>query len=218
VRTHAVVFDLDGVLVDSEGIWESARRALVEGHGLRYPPEATRAIMGMSAPEWSRYLRDALGVPLEARAIDADIVVRISTAYREHLPLLPGAVACVRALAARFPLALASSSNRVLIELVLELADLREAFAAIVSSEEVARGKPSPDVYLRAAELLGVAPAACVAIEDSTNGIRSAHGAGMRVFALPNHDFPPTPEALALADAAFETLSELPEALLADPG
>jgi HAD superfamily hydrolase (TIGR01509 family) len=212
------VFDLDGVLVDSERIWEAARRALVEAHGLRYPPEATRAIMGMSAPEWSRYLRDTLGVPLEARAIDADIVARVSAAYRAHLPLLPGAVACVRALAARFPLALASSSNRVVIDLVLELAELRDAFAAIVSSEEVARGKPSPDVYLRAAELLRVAPAECVAIEDSTNGIRSAHAAGMRVFAFPNHDFPPAPEALALADATVAALSELPEALLLDSG
>ena len=197
--TAAVVFDLDGVLVDSEHIWERARRTLVEAHGLRYPPEATRAIMGMSAPEWSHYLRERLGVPMEEAAINADIVERVAAEYRAHLPLLPGAAECVRALAAEYPLAVASSSNLVLIELVLRLAGLRDAFTVIVSAEDVARGKPAPDVYLRAAELLGVPPVACVAIEDSTNGIRSAHAAGMRVIALPNPHFPPSEEALALA-------------------
>jgi HAD superfamily hydrolase (TIGR01509 family) len=209
VRSEAVVFDLDGVLVDSEHIWESARRALVEEHGLPYPPGATRAIMGMSAPEWSRYLRETLRVPMEEEAINADIVARVEAAYRAHLPLLPGAVACVRALGARVPLAVASSSNRVLIELVLELAGIGEAFAAIVSAEEVAHGKPAPDVYLRAAELLEIDPARCAAIEDSTNGIRSAHAAGMRVIALPNPHFPPAPDALALADVVVTSLAEI---------
>jgi HAD superfamily hydrolase (TIGR01509 family) len=209
METAAVVFDLDGVIVDSEHIWERARKALVEEHGLRYPPEATRAIMGMSAPEWAHYLRETLGVPMEEDAIDADIVARVSASYRAHLPLLPGAVECVRALSARYPLAVASSSNRVLIELVLDLAHVRDAFAVVVSSEEVARGKPSPDVYLRAADLLRLDPRACAAIEDSNNGIRSAKAAGMFVIALPNPHFPPSPETLALADARVDTLAEI---------
>jgi HAD superfamily hydrolase (TIGR01509 family) len=211
MKAGAAVFDLDGVLVDSEEIWEQARRGLVEEYGLRYPPEATRAVMGMSAPEWAHYLRSTLGVPLPEDELNAEIVTRVEAAYREHLPLLPGAVDCVRALGARLPLALASSSNRVLIDLVLDLAGLCNAFRVVVSSEEVARGKPAPDVYLRAAELLGVAPERCVAVEDSTNGIRSAHAAGMRVIALPNQQFPPSPEALALAAAVVMDLAEVCE-------
>jgi HAD superfamily hydrolase (TIGR01509 family) len=214
VLSDAVVFDLDGVLVDSEGIWESARRALVEEHGLAYPPGATRAIMGMSAPEWAHYLHATLGVPLREETINADVVARVATAYRAHLPLVEGATACVRALYRRLPLAVASSSNRVLIELVLDLAEIRDAFAVIVSSEEVARGKPAPDVYLRAAEQLRIPPGRCAAIEDSTNGIRSAHAAGMRVIALPNPEFPPSGEALSLADVIIAGLDEVAPALL----
>ena len=127
---------------------------------------------------------------------------------------MPGAVECVRALTARLPLAVASSSNRVLIELVLDLAGIADAFRVVVSAEEVPRGKPSPDVYLRAAELLGVEPKRCCAIEDSTNGIRSAHDAGMRVIAIPNPHFPPAPEALALADFVLAHLAEIPGVIL----
>jgi HAD superfamily hydrolase (TIGR01509 family) len=214
MRSEAVVFDLDGVLVDSEGIWESARRALVEEHGLAYPAGTTRAIMGMSAPEWAHYLHVTLGVPLREETINTDIVARVAAAYRAHLPLLDGAVASVRALSGRLPLAVASSSNRVLIELVLELAEIRDAFSVIVSSEEVARGKPAPDVYLRAAELLQIPPDRCAAIEDSTNGIRSAHEAGMFVIALPNPHFPPSSEALNLADAVVAGLGEVAPVIL----
>ena len=215
MRSDAVVFDLDGVLVDSEGIWESARRALVAEHGLAYPAGTTRAIMGMSAPEWAHYLHATLGVPLPEETINADVVARVAAAYRAHLPLLDGAVGCVRALGGRLPLAVASSSNRVLIELVLDLAAIRDAFSVIVSSEEVARGKPAPDVYLRAAELLQFAPGRCAAIEDSTNGIRSAHAAGMFVIALPNPHFAPSSEALNLADVVVASLGEVSSVILA---
>ena len=205
----AVVFDLDGVLVDSERAWDDARRALVRERGGRWRPGAQRAVMGMSSREWSRYLRDALGVDMAPEDISREVVERLVAGYRRHLPLLPGAVEAVRALGARWPLGLASSSNRPVIDLVLDLAGLAGEFAVTVSSEEVARGKPAPDVYLEAARRLGVASEACVAVEDSTNGLRSAAPAGMRVVALPNRDYPPAPDALALADVRLGSLDEL---------
>jgi HAD superfamily hydrolase (TIGR01509 family) len=211
---EAIVFDMDGVLIDSERTWEAARKALVVQSGRPYPPEATRAIMGMSAPEWARYLQHELGVDLPEAQIQGAVVARVAHDLREHLDLMPGAVACVRAVAAHWPLAIASSANHALIELVLDLAGLRDAFRVVVGAEEVARGKPSPDVYLRACELLGADPRRSVAVEDSSNGIRSGHAAGMRVIAIPNRDFPPAPDALALADAVLSDLSELtPERL-----
>jgi beta-phosphoglucomutase-like phosphatase (HAD superfamily) len=112
-------------------------------------------------------------------------------------------------MAAAFPLALASSSNRAIFEEVLDLAGIADFFAATVSSEEVARGKPAPDVYLEAAGRLGVAPERCAAVEDSHSGIRSAHAAGMRVIAIPNASYPPDAEALALADVVLDALDQL---------
>lgn len=205
----AVVFDLDGVLIESEAIWNEAKRALVEDRGGRWKPEAARAMMGMSSPEWAAYLRDDLGVDMPLDEISDAVVERLSAIYRAQLPLLPGAVEAVRALAARWPLGLASSSNRPIIDLVLEAAGLTDAFAATVSSEEVARGKPAPDVYLEAARRLGADPARCVAIEDSSNGLRSAAAAGMTVVALPNREYPPAADALALAAVELSSLDEL---------
>ena len=177
--------------------------------GGRYDAEVQRAMMGMSSGEWARYLHDSAGVTDEPDEINDEVVRRMLAAYREHLPLVPGAVEAVQRLAARFPLGLASSSNRPLIDTVLELAGLTSFFRATVSSEEVARGKPAPDVYLEAARRLGVAPADCAAIEDSHAGIRSAHAAGMRVVAIPNPTYPPDPDALAHADVVLGSLAEL---------
>ena len=205
----AVVFDLDGVLIDSESTWSEAKRQLVEARGGRWPPEAPTVMMGMSSPEWARYLRDELGVHMALDAISDDVVERMTAIYRRHLPLLPGAREAVRALAERWPLGLASSSNRSIIDLVLSAADLADAFEVTVSSEEVDRGKPAPDVYLEAARRLGVDPHRCVAVEDSTNGLRAAAAAGMTVIALPNRDFPPGEDALALAAATLRSLDEL---------
>ena len=205
----AVVFDLDGVLVDSEQLWDRARRELVEERGGVWHEDATRAMMGMRSPEWSRYLHDELQVDLEPAEISAAVVAKLEQLYREQLPLLPGARAAVLALAQRWPLGLASSANREVIDLVLELAELEDSFAATVSSEEVPRGKPAPDVYLEAARRLGVAPTDCAAVEDSTNGLRAAAAAGMRIIALPNRAFPPAEDALQLADVVIGSLDEL---------
>jgi len=185
------------------------REQYVRERGGRYDEEVQRAMMGMSSPEWSRYLHDTAGVPDQPAAINAEVVRRMLVAYRGHLPLLPGATDAVRRLAERFPLGLASSSNRELIDTVLEVAGIASLFAATVSSEEVAQGKPAPDVYLEAARRLGVAPERSAAIEDSHGGIRSAKSAGMRVIAIPNPTYPPDPEALALADVRLGSLEEL---------
>ena len=206
---EAVIFDLDGVLLDSEQRWNEAKEALVEEAGGTWRGEAARAMMGMSSPEWVAYLRDELGVPWEAERVNREVVRRMRDGYAEGLPLLPGALECVRALAERWPLGLASSSNRELIDLFLDVAGVRELFRATVSSEEVARGKPAPDVYLAAAEGVGADPRRCVAIEDSENGMRAAHAAGMTVVAVPNPHYPPDDEALTLASATVEVPGEI---------
>jgi HAD superfamily hydrolase (TIGR01509 family) len=212
----AVVFDLDGVLIASEEVWDGVREAYVRERGGRYDAEVQRAMMGMSSSEWSRYLHETAGVPDEPEAINDEVVRRMLDAYRGRLPLIDGAAGAVARLAARYPLAVASSSNRPLIDAVLDTAGLAGFFTATVSSEEVARGKPAPDVYLEAARRLGVAAARCAAIEDSHGGIRSAKAAGMRVIAIPNPSYPPGDEALAQADATIASLDEL-TSVLVDP-
>jgi len=205
----AVVFDMDGVIIDSEQVWDEVREELVADWGGRYRPEAQRAMMGMSSHEWSRYMHDELGLSQEPAEINAEVVRRMLERYHGELPLLDGAVDAVRSLAASYPLAVASSSNRPLIDAVLETAGIADCFVATVSSEEVPRGKPSPDVYLEAARRLGVAASRCAAIEDSGNGIRAAKAAGMLVIAYPNEHYPPDAEALGSADAVIGALSEL---------
>jgi HAD superfamily hydrolase (TIGR01509 family) len=213
LNVGAVVFDLDGVLVDSEQVWDDARRELVTERGGTWNDDATRAMMGMSSLEWSRYMHDDLHLDLEPAETSAAVVQKLESLYRRELPLLPGARETVRAVGERWPLGLASSSNREIIDLVLELAGLTDEFSATVSSEEVARGKPAPDVYVEAARRLGVDPVECAAVEDSTNGLRSAAAAGMTVIALPNPAFPPADDALALAARAIGSLDELSAAL-----
>jgi HAD superfamily hydrolase (TIGR01509 family) len=211
----AVVFDMDGVLIESEEVWDSVREAYVRERGGRYDDEIQRAMMGMSSPEWSRYLHETAGIPDEPEEINAEVVRRMLDAYRAHLPLVPGAVAAVERLAERYPLAVASSSNRPLIDAVLDVAGVAQYFKATVSSEEVSRGKPAPDVYVEAARRLDAAPERCAAIEDSHSGIRSARAAGMRVIAFPNPSYPPDAEALAQADVVIRSLDELTPELIA---
>jgi HAD superfamily hydrolase (TIGR01509 family) len=206
---EAVVFDLDGVLLDSEQVWDEVREQLVKERGGRWHERAQTEMMGMSSVEWARYMHDELDVPEPPEEISAEVVQRLEDVYRKQLPLIDGAQEAVERLAARWPLGLASSSNRELIDLVLELSGLAPFFRVTVSSEEVPRGKPAPDVYFEAARGLGAPPERCAALEDSQNGIRSAKAAGMRVIAIPNQHYPPGEEALALADVTLGSLAEL---------
>jgi len=205
----AVVFDLDGLLLDSEQLWDEVREELARERGGRWHKRAQRDMMGMSSPEWSRYMHEVIGLPEPPEEISAEVVRRMAERYRERLPLLPGAREAVVRIAAHWPLGLASSSNRELIDLALEEGDLARFFRATVSAEEVERGKPAPDVYLETARRRGVDPSRAVAVEDSHNGIRSAKTAGMRVVAIPNPHFPPDEEALAQADVVLDSLAEL---------
>jgi HAD superfamily hydrolase (TIGR01509 family) len=205
----AVVFDLDGVLLDSEQEWDAAREQLTRESGGGWHEHATRDMMGMSSVEWSRYMHEQLGVPLEPEEISAEVVRQIERRYREHLPLIDGAREAVERLAARWPLGVASSSNREVIAFALEVSGLARFFAATVSSEEVPHGKPEPDVYLEAARRLDVDPKACAAVEDSTKGILAARAAGMRTIAIPNAHFPPEQRALDQADVVLGSLAEL---------
>ena len=205
----AVVFDLDGVLVDSDHIWHEVREGLARERGGRWTERSEPDMSGMSSLEWSRYLHDVVGLPESPQELNDEVVRRMVSRYGEEPPFIEGARAAVARLASTFRLAVASSSNRELIESVLEAGGIAGHFGAWVSSEEVPRGKPAPDVFLEAARRLGVAAADCAAIEDSTNGLRAAHAAGMRVVAIPNRRYPPAGEAVELADAVVDSIADL---------
>ena len=203
----AVIFDLDGILVDSEQAWDQARRDVVAAHGGTWKDSATRDMLGMSSKEWPVYVVEQLGARLTPDEVNAAVVEAMLAGYQRHLPLLPGAREAVERLARTHTLGLASSSNRPVIDVVLRTMGVNRLFAATVSSEEVGRGKPAPDVYLEAMRRLGITEGA--AIEDSENGIKSAHAAGLRVIAIPNPHFPPPDAALALADEILPDLDSL---------
>jgi len=205
----AVVFDLDGVLIDSEPVWEEVRRGLVAERGGRWTPDAQRTIMGMSTREWASYLSKDLGTGLPPDEVAALVIDRMAARYRERIPFMPGAVGAVRLLAGRWPLGLASSSPPVLIETVLDAAGLRSCFQVTISTEQVPHGKPAPDIYLAVAARLGVPPAGCAAVEDSSNGLRSAAAAGLRVIAVPHPRYPPDPDALAATSLVLPGLAGL---------
>jgi HAD superfamily hydrolase (TIGR01509 family) len=206
---EAVVFDLDGLLLDSEQVWDEVRERMTKDRGGRWHDRAQADMMGMSSTEWTRYMYEELGVPDSPEEINQLVVERMAERYRERLPLVDGAVEAVRRIGERWPLGLASSSNRELINLALELMGVATLFRVTISSEEVGRGKPAPDVYLEAARRLGVAPERAPAVEDSGAGIRSAKAAGMRVIAIPNPHFPPPEDVLGKADLVLDSLAEL---------
>jgi HAD superfamily hydrolase (TIGR01509 family) len=210
----AVVFDLDGVLIDSEPVWERVRRDLVAERGGHWAPDAQRKLMGMSTQEWARYLSADLGVGLPPAEVAALVTDRMAASYREHLPLLPGAVEAVHRLDARWPLGLASSAPAALIGAVLDSAGLRPCFRVTMSTEQVPHGKPAPDIYLAVTARLGCSPPDCAAIEDSSNGLRSAAAAGLRVIAIPRPQYPPDPDALAAASLVLPSLAELTTAVV----
>jgi len=212
---EAVVFDLDGVLVDSDHIWHEVREGLAHERGGSWSEQSEVAMSGMSSTEWSQYMHDVVGISDPPAAINDEVVRRMRTRYAQELPLIDGATDAVLRIAGSFRLAVASSANRTLIETVLSQAGLTQYFDASVSSEEVARGKPSPDVFLEAARRLSATPRRCAAIEDSANGLRAAHAAGMRVIAIPNRRYSPAADAVALADVMLDSIAALTPAVVA---
>jgi HAD superfamily hydrolase (TIGR01509 family) len=207
----AVIFDLDGLLLESEQVWNASKQRLTQERGGTWKSDAEHAMLGMSSPEWSRYMQEELHVPLAPEEISDGVVRLLAESYERELPLLPGADDAVRRIARRWPLGLASSSNREIIDTVLERTGWQQQFEVTLSSEEVERGKPAPDVYLEAARRLGAEPSRCVAVEDSNAGIRSALAAGLGVVAIPNEAYPPDPEVLSGAHVVLRSLVELDE-------
>jgi HAD superfamily hydrolase (TIGR01509 family) len=209
VSISAVVFDLDGVIIDTEEVWEEVRRGYAAEYGRQFLPDTQTRMMGMSTGEWSAHLSADVGVPRTPEQVASDVLGRMAERYRTSLPLIPGSVEAVRRLAERFTLALASSSARILIDQVLATAGLADAFRVTLSTEEVPRGKPAPDVYLEVVSRLGLAPTVCAAIEDSSNGLRSAAAAGLAVIAVPHGVYPPAPDALERATLVVDHLDDL---------
>ncbi|MFV2020688.1 HAD family hydrolase [Micromonospora sp. LOL_023] len=205
----AVVFDMDGVLIDTEPVWEEVRRGYVARSGGRWLPDTQSRLMGMSTAEWSGYLDVDLGVRRGAGRVAEEVIDEMAARYRSELPLIPGALDAIRRLGSEFPLGLASSSPRRLIDQVLASAGVGDAFEVTVSTEECSAGKPDPEVYLVAARSLGVPPQQCCAVEDSSNGLRSAAAAGLAVVAVPHPQYPPAPDALAGATLVADRLDDL---------
>ena len=203
------MFDMDGVLIDSEPVWEEVRREFVATRGGRWLPDTQDKMMGMSTGEWSAYMAEDLVGGLTAEEVASAVIDSMAARYAEHLPLMPSAVTSVQDLAAHWPLAVASSAPQSLIDVVLDVSGLRPSFRVALSSERVARGKPAPDIYLAVTDQLGIAPGKCAAVEDSSNGLRSAFAAGLAVIAVPHPKYPPAQDALDGAQVILTSLKDL---------
>jgi len=211
----SVVFDMDGILIETEPIWDKVRRRMAAEDGLSWPDSSTPIMMGLSTREWAEHMTDVIGIPGTWEEVAQRTIDGVAGEYASGgLPVLPGAVEAIRRMAGLVPTAIASSSPRRLIDLVVARLDLGDALTVTVSTEEVPRGKPFPDGYLRACELLGSDPARSVAVEDSTNGVRSAFAAGMKVVCVPPGFHPPAEDTLALCAAVVDSLDDLTEELL----
>lgn len=211
----AVIFDLDGVIVDSEIWWHEERVAWAREHGRAWAHEDSRAVMGANSQGWARIMRERLGLAPEMESgIEEDIVARVVRRYAAGAPEIPGAVETVRRIAASWPVAIASSAHHAVIDAALRATGLDADIPVVVSSDDVSMGKPAPDVYLAAARELGVPPSACLVVEDSINGIRAARAAGMIVVLVPNKSVPPAPGATELADLVLDHLAGLDPALV----
>ena len=212
----AVLFDLDGVLTDSEPWWDEVRIEFARAHDRPWTPEDQHAVMGANSPEWAGIMRTRLRLEqLDPDVIQDAVVDGVVERYRTRpSPVIAGASDEVRRIAAARPVAIASSSHRRVIEAAVDALGLHDVFGAIVSSDEVARGKPAPDVYLLAAERLGVAADRCVVVEDSLNGVRAGKAAGAYVVLVPNPSVPPAGDARERADLVLDRLADLdPDAL-----
>jgi HAD superfamily hydrolase (TIGR01509 family) len=206
----AVVFDMDGILIETEPIWDKVRRRLASADGLRWPEASTPIMMGLSTQEWAEHLTGVVGFAGTWQEVAQRVIDGMADEYATGgLPVLPGAVEAVHRMSGLVPTAIASSSPRRLVDLVVARLELGGSLTITVSTEEVPRGKPFPDGYLRACELMGLDPSRSVAVEDSTNGVLSAHAAGMAVVCVPPDFHPPAEETLSLCAAVLQTLDDL---------
>ncbi|MCS6834587.1 MAG: HAD family phosphatase [Anaerolineae bacterium] len=208
----AIIFDMDGVLVDSEVYWLKSRQEFAQARGKVWTDADQRQAMGRNTVEWAEVMRERLSLDEAAEAIMSEMIDRVKAHYDERLPLRPGALEAVRVASGRARVALASGSPTAIIQHVMRLTGLDSVFEVMVYGDDYPNGKPAPDVYLGACERLGVDPRRCVGIEDSGNGIRSVVAAGMVCVAAPSPAFPLSEELLALCARKVDTM----EALTAD--
>jgi HAD superfamily hydrolase (TIGR01509 family) len=213
---EAVIFDLDGVLVDSEIWWHEVREAWAAALGRTWTFEDSHAVMGANSRGWARIMRERMGLqPGADGAIEAAIVDGLVDRYRrEGPPRIDGAVEAARRIALTLPTAVASSAHRAVIDAALSATGLDETIRVVVSSDEVEHGKPAPDVYLEAARRLGRPPSACLVVEDSRNGVLAGVAAGMTVVLVPNAAVPPAPGAHEAADLVVSRLADLDPAAI----
>ena len=212
---EGVIFDLDGVLVDSEIWWDEVRIAFAAEHGRSWTADDQAAVMGANSRAWAAIMRERLELDLPDVAIERAIVDGVVERYRgEGAPRIDGAVEAVRRIAVDWPVAVASSAHAEVISAALNAIDLADQFEVVVSADEVDHGKPAPDVYLETARRLGIRPEACMVVEDSRNGVRAGKAAGMTVVLVPNHSVPPAPGAAELADHVLARLEDLDPAAL----
>jgi HAD superfamily hydrolase (TIGR01509 family) len=208
-----IVFDMDGVIIDTEEVWSSVRHDFAVSHGGYWTPEIDQPkVMGANSLQWAMSMHDNNGVDLPAEEICMGVVAELRRRFALHLEVIAGAPEAIAHLARAYQLGVASSSPLELIEYALELAGLRGHFQAVISSDEVAAGKPEPHVYHEACRRLGTTPARAAAVEDSSNGLKAAHSAGLTVIAIPHPAFPPSAEALELADLRLDSITELTRA------
>jgi HAD superfamily hydrolase (TIGR01509 family) len=216
MSVDTVVFDLDGIIIDTEAMWNTVRHDFAFAHGGHWSRERDQPlVMGANSMQWAASMRENNGVNLSDQEIYDGIIGELRKLYARHLPVIPGARQAIAGLARDYRLGVASSSPLELIEYALDLSGLRKYFSAVVSSDDVALGKPEPDVYREACVRLGASPERAAAVEDSANGMRSASSAGLAVIAIPNPEFPPSAGAVDLADVVLGSIGELTSALVA---
>lgn len=208
IMIEAVIFDMDGLLIDSEPFWDKARSSMAAKAGKDWNKDDHKAVMGVSTSEWVGYMISRLELVMSPKAVEQKIVAEMVTLYQRQIPYLPGAAEAVALSAAKYPTGLASGSPRSLIDTVTGDKALKGKFKAILSSDQIEHGKPSPDIYLATAKMLGARPKNCVCLEDSGNGILAGKNAAMKVIAVPDSRFPPGAEKLHAADVVLESLSE----------
>jgi HAD superfamily hydrolase (TIGR01509 family) len=210
----AVVFDMDGILVDSEVYWRECREAFARDRGLIWTAEDQHHAMGRNTLEWAQVMRERLKLDLSPEAIAEEMIQRVQARYEARLPLLPGALEAVHAVAGRYRMALASGSPPPIIRFVIDRAELQDVFEAVIYGEEMSHGKPAPDIYLETLRQLDLPPSQAVGIEDSANGVRALKAAGMIAVAVPSPGFSLPDDVLALADRVLDSMVQLSVAVI----
>lgn len=211
---EAVIFDMDGLLVDSEPVWDEARAAMAAHYGQTWTQTDHFNVMGVNTDVWAAYMIKRLDLSLSPIAVRDEVIDQMVAMYRRQIPFRPFAVEAVQWAVGHYPTALASGSPRKLVDIVTQADELQGCFQEVLVADEVGTGKPDPAVYLETARRLGVAPEACVCLEDSANGVLSGHRARMFVINVPDPRYPLTTQQAGYADMVLESLRDFTAATI----